>query len=167
VSHFLKIYLGLGVSQIVRIDGNERLDLRLMDDEERSETVIASERDHIVRITVHEKLTFTPFNRQLTVKARDRITHQQYNEFRGDKPTMDSPDAPAMLPTAKDREDAKARLWIEFLATAPTCSICQTPMKFRTSRHGPFWGCRIYPKCRSNSSLSVAAQEAYERWQNV
>lgn len=167
MSHFLKIYLGLGLSQIVRIDGNERLDLSLMDDEERSETVIALERDHFVRITVHEKVTFTPFNKIRATKAKDRITQQQYDELRGDRPILDSPEAPAMLRTAKEREELKARFWVEFLATAPTCSICRTPMKFKQSKNGPFWGCRIYPKCLSNSSFSPASQEAYERWLGV
>jgi hypothetical protein len=167
VSYFMAVYREWGLSQIVRLDGYERLDVRLMDDEETSETIIARERDHFVRITVHEKLTFAPFNRVRTTKAKDRITQQQYNELRGDKPILDSPEAPAMLRTAEEREELKARLWVEFLATAPTCSICRTPMKFKKSKNGPFWGCRIYPKCRSNSSFSVAAQEAFERWQNA
>jgi hypothetical protein len=167
VSQFLTLYLEWGLSEIVRLDEHERLDLSLMDDEERSETIIARERDHFVRITVHEKLTFAPFNRVRTTKAKDRITQQQYNELRGNNPTLDSAEASAMLPTAKHREDLKARLWVEFLATAPTCSICQTPMKFKESKNGPFWGCRIYPKCLSNSSFSTASQEAYERWQSA
>jgi hypothetical protein len=138
-----------------------------MDDSESSETIIARERDHFVRITVHEKLTFAPFNRLRSTKAKDRITQQQYNELRGDKPILDSSEAPAMRRTPKDRENLRARLWIELLATAPICSICQTPMKFKKSKNGPFWGCRIYPKCLSNSSFSVTAQAAFERWQNA
>jgi len=165
VSHFLSVYLDLGLADIVRVDGSAKLDLGLMEDEEISETIIARERDHFVRMTVHEKVTFAPFNRVRTTKLKERITPQQYKELRADKPILDSPAASAMLRTAKEREELKARLWVEFLATAPTCSICRTPMKFKKSKNGPFWGCRIYPKCRSNSSFSVAAQEAYERWQ--
>jgi hypothetical protein len=164
---FLSLYLEWGLSEIVRLDGYQRLDASLMDDEERSETIIAREREHFVRITVHEKITFAPFNRVRTTKARDRITQQQYNELRGDKPILGSSEAPEMLHTAKDREDLRAKLWVEFLATAPICSICQTPMKFKTSKRGPFWGCRRYPKCLSNSSFSPASQEAYERWQDA
>jgi hypothetical protein len=167
VSQFLTLYLEWGLSEIVRLDGHERLDLSLMDDEQRSETIIARERGHFVRIVVHEKLTFAPFNRVRTTKAKDRITQQEYNELRGDKPTLDASVALAMPRTAKDREDLRARLWLEFLATAPICSICQTPMKFKKSKNGPFWGCRIYPKCLSNSSFSPSSQEAYEKWQNT
>ena len=167
MSHFLPVYRAWGLSEIVRLDGYERLDVRLMEDEERSETIIARERGHFVRITVHEKLTFDPFRLDRTTKLKERITQQQYNELRGVKPILDSPDASAMLRTAKDREDLRARLWLEFLATAPVCSICQTPMKFKKSKNGPFWGCRIYPKCLSNSSFSPASQEAYERWHRV
>jgi hypothetical protein len=167
VSHFLPVYRSWGLSQIVRLDGYERLDVRLMEDETRSETIIAAERDHFIRITVHEKTTFAPFRVERTTKMKECISHQQYNELRGDKPTLDSAEAPAVLHTAKDREDLRARLWLEFLATAPTCSICRTPMKFKQSKNGPFWRCRIYPKCLSNSGFSPASQEAYERWHRV
>jgi translation initiation factor IF-1 len=167
VSNFLPVYRGWGLSQIVRLDGYERLDVQLMEDEERSETIIAKERDHFVRITVHEKLTFEPFKLDRTTKLKERITQQQYNELRGSKAILDSPDVVETPQTAKDREDLKAKLWTEFMATAPTCSICQKPMKFRKSARGSFWGCRLYPKCLSNGSFSVASQEAYERWQRV
>jgi hypothetical protein len=138
-----------------------------MTDETRFETIIARERDHFVRLTVHEKVTFAPFNVERTAKLKERISEQQYNELRGDKRILDSAEAPATLRTARDREELKATLWVEFMTTAPTCSICQKPMKFKTSRRGPFWGCRMYPKCLSTSSFSVASQEAYERWQSV
>jgi hypothetical protein len=102
VSCFLSIYLGLGLSQIVRIDWRERLDLNVMDDEERSETIIALERDHYVRMTVHEKITFAPFNVERTTKLKERISHQLYTKMRGDKPILDSPGTRATLRPAKD-----------------------------------------------------------------
>lgn len=32
--------------------------------------------------------------------------------------------------------------------TTPTCPSCDTKMVRRTSRHGEFWGCRSYPRCK-------------------
>ena len=167
MSHFLPFYLTWGLSEIVRVGGTERLDVRLMEDETRSEMIIARERDHFVRMIVHEKVTFAPFNVERTTKLKERISQQQYIELRGEKPLLDSHEASATHLTAKDREELRSRLWAEFEATAPTCSICQTQMKFTRSRKGPFWGCRIYPKCRSHSMFSVAAQEAYTCWRAV
>jgi hypothetical protein len=31
----------------------------------------------------------------------------------------------------------------------PTCARCGVKMKLRTSKHGPFWGCINYPRCKS------------------
>lgn len=32
--------------------------------------------------------------------------------------------------------------------TTPTCPSCDTKMVRRVSRHGEFWGCRSYPRCK-------------------
>jgi restriction system protein len=48
----------------------------------------------------------------------------------------------------------KARLEArEAQAEAPTCPLCEKPMRKRTARKGPhagkaFWGCSAYPECR-------------------
>jgi len=33
-------------------------------------------------------------------------------------------------------------------ARPPLCPDCGSPMKLRKGRHGPFWGCLAYPKCK-------------------
>ena len=32
--------------------------------------------------------------------------------------------------------------------TTKTCSQCQSPMRRRQGRNGPFWGCSGYPACK-------------------
>jgi DNA helicase-2/ATP-dependent DNA helicase PcrA len=36
----------------------------------------------------------------------------------------------------------------------PTCPACKGPMKKRSSRFGPFWGCQGYPTCRGTRKIS-------------
>ncbi|MCP3685243.1 MAG: hypothetical protein GY861_21475 [bacterium] len=32
--------------------------------------------------------------------------------------------------------------------SAPLCDICHVPMIRRDGKHGTFWGCALYPRCR-------------------
>ncbi|MHB9150563.1 MAG: restriction endonuclease [Thermoleophilia bacterium] len=36
---------------------------------------------------------------------------------------------------------------------SPSCPRCGLPMVRRTGRHGPFWGCSMYPACRGTLAL--------------
>jgi DNA topoisomerase-3 len=33
-------------------------------------------------------------------------------------------------------------------ADAPGCPLCQSPMRHREGKHGPFWSCSRYPDCK-------------------
>jgi len=55
----------------------------------------------------------------------------------------------AFLETGGIRERmTAARLEARAEPAAPQCPECGEPMKQRTSKRGPFWGCGAYPKCK-------------------
>jgi DNA topoisomerase-3 len=41
------------------------------------------------------------------------------------------------------------------------CPKCQGPMASRKSKHGPFWGCRAFPRC--NGTRDANAETAEDR----
>ena len=44
---------------------------------------------------------------------------------------------------------APVRLRHAPVADGPTCPNCQSPMKRREGRYGPFWGCTGFPQCKT------------------
>lgn len=39
------------------------------------------------------------------------------------------------------------------MTDAPTCPLCGEPMRLRSSRYGPFYGCSAYPGCRGTRQV--------------
>ena len=40
-----------------------------------------------------------------------------------------------------------------------TCPLCGSPMKMRSSRYGPFYGCTKYPGCRGTRQIDEEVDE--------
>ena len=41
------------------------------------------------------------------------------------------------------------------------CPLCEGPMVRRQSAHGPFWGCKSYPKCKGTLNASGEARRPH------
>jgi len=79
-------------------------------------------------------------------------------EFAKFKP-LELIDGPGLLGRLNRLEDSARTALLRSVTagdyTTPTCPSCDTKMARRTSRHGEFWGCRSFPRCRQTFHIGA------------
>jgi hypothetical protein len=165
MSHLLKDYLELGLSDIVVVDHKDREELSGNQNEHTWETVVARQGDKSVKVSVYELQKFGwGVGRNFSVESSEEISNEEYRALTDGKEIIDTAAARQEIEDRHAEWLKREQLRDQLNRLAPKCPKCSGPMGDRDGPYGPFWGCGDYPNCDGSRKMSAEEKKLYNRW---
>ena len=151
-SENLEFYVGRGLYDIYLVKNSEREASDHIDYE--CEEIVARSSEGFVRVKVQTRHNCYPGKpskrKEPSTHIIDKATYEQARSM---------PDAKLITGSDKEsiqRQSERTRhadnLARQIDDHAPMCPVCRTKMTASESKHGPFWGCPRFKRCRTKGT---------------
>jgi hypothetical protein len=158
----------MGLSGIVCIATSSHESKVGSGDEDTYETVVARKGDQFAMISVHERAKFgSSAGRRFKVSSEASISESEYQRLSKGEDLVDTAERLEGLTQDEQRAARLKNLDHQLDELAPKCPGCGRTMKRKYGKHGSFWGCPRYPKCRITANLSPAALQIVDELKHV
>ncbi len=166
ISNYLR---DLGVKGIVRLTSHWKELPGGYQDEITTEEVSCLKEGRYLRMTVVWTKKFFPTNSiSAWIQNETPINQEEYEKIREENGgILDTPELTQAINIRIELERTLREL-------IPSCPKCGNPMTPRSGKHGDFWGCTRYPKCKGtldwDNDLAEQRDATYkelEKYQNI